>query len=112
MSGCSVIPSPAIKLTSGKDSPEPNESPIEKNTMTTATAAAKSSVLNLRVTDEIKTAIAAEAIRDGRSMSQIAERALKLGLAQMLAPTPAPQAVAPKAPKAPAKGKGKGKGGK
>jgi hypothetical protein len=77
----------------------------------TTTAAAKSSVLNLRVTDAIKTAIAAEAIRDGRSMSQIAERAIKLGLAAMLTPAPAPKAVAPKAPKAKAKGKGKGKGG-
>jgi hypothetical protein len=71
---------------------------------------AKSSVLNIRITDEIKSAIAGEAIRDGRSMSQIALRAIQLGLAQMLAPTPAPKAVAPKAPKAKAKGK-KGKGG-
>lgn len=77
----------------------------------TTTAAAKSSVLNLRVTDAIKQAIAEEAIRDGRSMSQIAERALALGLAQMLAPTPAPQVEAPKAPKAKAKGKDKGNGG-
>ena len=65
---------------------------------------AKSSVLNLRVTDEIKTAIAAEAIRDGRSMSQIAERALKLGLAQMLAPAPAPEIKTTKASKAKRKG--------
>jgi hypothetical protein len=61
---------------------------------------AKTSVLNIRITDEIKSAIAGEAIRDGRSMSQIALRAIQLGLAQMLAPTPAPKAVAPKAPKA------------
>lgn len=63
-------------------------------------ASAKSSVLNLRLDDETKSLIAGEAIRDGRSMSQIALRAIKLGLAQMLAPTPAPKAVAPKAPKA------------
>jgi hypothetical protein len=72
-------------------------------------ASAKSSVLNLRLDDETKALIAGEAIRDGRSMSQIALRAIKLGLAQMLTPAPAPKAVAPKAPKA--KGKGKGKGG-
>lgn len=80
--------------------------------ITTTAAAAKSSVLNLRLDDETKALIAGEAIRDGRSMSQIALRAIKLGLAQMIAPAPAPKAVAPKAPKAPAKGKGKGKGGK
>lgn len=79
--------------------------------MTTTTTAAKSSVLNLRVTDAIKQAIAEEAIRDGRSMSQVAERALALGLAQMLTPTPAPKVEAPKAPKAKAKGKRKGDDG-
>ena len=73
------------------------------------TASAKSSVLNIRITDEIKTMIASEAIRDGRSMSQIALRAIQLGLAQMIAPTPAP--VTKVKPAAKAKGKGKGKGG-
>jgi hypothetical protein len=71
------------------------------------TASAKSSVLNLRLDDETKALIAGEAIRDGRSMSQIALRAIKLGLQAMIAPTPAPAVKAPKAPKA----KGKGKGG-
>lgn len=79
--------------------------------ITTASASAKSSVLNLRLDDETKALIAGEAIRDGRSMSQIALRAIKLGLTQMIAPAPAPKAVAlkavaPKAPKAPTKGKG------
>jgi hypothetical protein len=56
--------------------------------------------------------IASEAIRDGRSMSQIALRAIKLGLAQMVAPTPTPTAKAPAKAKAKAKAKGKkGKGG-
>ena len=77
--------------------------------MTTTTTAAKSSVLNLRLDDETKALIAGEAIRDGRSISQIALRALKLGLQAMLAPTPAPQVETPKAPKA--KGKDKGNGG-
>lgn len=79
----------------------------------------KSSVLNIRIDDQTKALIAGEAIRDGRSMSQITLRAIQLGLAQMLAPTPTPVVevveAAPKAakvtkatPKA-AKGKGKGK---
>lgn len=72
---------------------------------------AKSSVLNLRLDDETKALIAGEAIRDGRSMSQIALRAIKLGLAQMIAPTPTPKVEAPKAPKAKAKGKRKGDDG-
>jgi hypothetical protein len=71
-------------------------------------AAAKQAVLNLRLPDEVKAAIASEAIRDGRSMSQIALRAIKLGLDAMIAPAPAPAVKTPKAPKAP---KGKGKGG-
>jgi hypothetical protein len=71
------------------------------------TASAKSSVLNLRLDDETKALIAGEAIRDGRSMSQIALRAIKLGLQAMIAPAPAPAVKTPKAPKA----KGKGKGG-
>jgi hypothetical protein len=64
------------------------------------------SVLNLRLDDATKTMIASEAIRDGRSMSQIALRAIKLGLAQMIQPTPTAKAPA-KAPKAKAKAKGK-----
>jgi hypothetical protein len=79
--------------------------------MTTTTTSA-TSVLNLRLPDDLKAAIASEAIRDGRSMSQIALRALKIGLEAMIAPAPAPAVKAPKAPKAPkGKGKGKGKGG-
>jgi hypothetical protein len=71
----------------------------------------KSSVLNIRIDDQTKALIAGEAIRDGRSMSQITLRAIQLGLAQMLAPTPAPVVeVAKVAPKV-TKGKGKGKGG-
>ncbi len=66
-------------------------------------------MLNIRITDEIKTLIALEAIRDGRSMSQIALRAITLGLAAM-APKPTPQVETPKAPKTP-KGKDKGDGG-
>lgn len=84
------------------------------NTITTSatSAAAKQAVLNLRLDDETKIAIAREAIRDGRSMSQIALRAIKLGLAQMIAPTPSPVVEAPApTPKAKSKGKG-GKGGK
>jgi len=85
----------------------------------------KSSVLNIRIDDQTKALIAGEAIRDGRSMSQITLRAIQLGLAQMLAPTPAPMVEVVEAPKAakpakpasqqakpaskPAKGKGKGK---
>ena len=78
----------------------------------TATAAAastpapvgKSSVLNIRIDDATKSLIAGEAIRDGRSMSQITLRAIQLGLAQMLAPTPAPVVeVVVEAPKAKAK---------
>jgi hypothetical protein len=78
---------------------------------TTTTAAARTEVLNLRVTAEIKQAIAEEGIRDGRSMSDIAVRALKLGLAQMIAPAPTPKVEAPKATKAKAKGKRKGDDG-
>ena len=88
----------------GNGSPEPNEPASRKSKhmsdYNTTTAAAKSSVLNLRLDDETKAAIAGEAIRDGRSMSQIALRALKLGLAQMLEPTPAPAIEAPNAPNA------------
>ena len=81
----------------------------------------KSSVLNIRIDDQTKALIAGEAIRDGRSMSQITLRAIQLGLAQMLAPTPAPAVEVVEAPKAakpakpakpaskPTKGKGKGK---
>ena len=77
----------------------------------TATAAAastpapvgKSSVLNIRIDDATKSLIAGEAIRDGRSMSQITLRAIQLGLAQMLAPTPAPVVEVVEAPKAKAK---------
>lgn len=72
----------------------------KKNTMTANTTTAKSSVLNIRLDDETKAMIAAEAIRDGRSMSQITLRAIRLGLTQMLAPTPTPKATTPKAPKA------------
>jgi hypothetical protein len=76
--------------------------------MSTTSTTSATSVLNLRLDDATKAMIASEAIRDGRSMSQIALRAIKLGLAQMIAPTPTPTAKAPaKAPKA----KGKGKGG-
>jgi len=72
------------------------------------TSTKSTSVLNLRLDDVTKAMIASEAIRDGRSMSQIALRAIKLGLAQMIAPTPTPTAKAPaKAPKAKAKTKGK-----
>ncbi len=72
---------------------------------------AKSSVLNLRLDDETKALIAGEAIRDGRSMSQIALRAIRLGLAQMIQPATPPKVEAPKAPKAKAKGKRKGDDG-
>jgi hypothetical protein len=75
--------------------------------MTTTTTTSATSVLNLRLPDDLKAAIASEAIRDGRSMSQIALRALKIGLEAMIAPAPAPAVKTPKAPKA----KGKGKGG-
>lgn len=98
----------------GNDSPEPNESPIEKpNTMTTITTtpASKSSVLNLRLDDETKALIAGEAIRDGRSMSQIALRAIKLGLAQMVAPVPTPVVAVVEEAK-PAKAKAKAKASK
>jgi negative regulator of replication initiation len=70
-----------------------------------STTSAKTSVLNIRVEDEIKAMIAGEAIRDGRSMSVIANRALKIGLEAMIAPAPAPAVKAPKAPKAKAKAK-------
>lgn len=84
----------------------------------------KSSVLNIRIDDATKALIAGEAIRDGRSMSQITLRAIQLGLAQMLAPAPAPVVEVVEAPKAKAKAapakaakaaptkaaKGKGKG--
>ena len=76
--------------------------------MSTTSITSATSVLNLRLPDDIKAMIAGEAIRDGRSMSQIALRAIKLGLAQMIMPTPTPTAKAPaKAPKAKAKAKGK-----
>lgn len=77
------------------------------NITTTALAASastpvgKSSVLNIRIDDLTKSLIAGEAIRDGRSMSQITLRAIQLGLAQMLAPTPTPVVeVVVEAPKA------------
>ena len=80
--------------------------------MSTTPTASATSVLNLRLDDATKAMIASEAIRDGRSMSQIALRAIKLGLAQMVAPTPTPTAKAPAKAKAKAKAKGKkGKGG-
>ena len=60
----------------------------------------KSSVLNIRIDDATKALIAGEAIRDGRSMSQITLRAIQLGLAQMLAPVPAPVVEVVEAPKA------------
>ena len=72
------------------------------------TASAKSSVLNLRLDDETKALIAGEAIRDGRSMSQIALRAIKLGLAQMVAPVPTPVVEVVEAAK-PVKAKAKAK---
>jgi len=58
----------------------------------------QTSVLNLRLPDNLKAAIAAEAIRDGRSMSQVALRALGLGMAQITT-APAPKAGKPKAGK-------------
>jgi len=75
--------------------------------MTTTATTSATSVLNLRLPDDIKAAIASEAIRDGRSMSQIALRALKIGLDAMIAPIPTPAVKAPKAPKTT-----KGNGGK
>jgi len=57
---------------------------------TPAPVGGKSSVINLRIDDLTKSIIAGEAIRDGRSMSQITLRAIHLGLAHMLAPAPAP----------------------
>jgi len=88
--------------------PEPNGLAERKTDMiTTTTTTSATSVLNLRLPDELKAAIASLAIADGRSMSQIALRALKIGLEQLAAPAPAPAVKAPKAPKA----KGKGKGG-
>ena len=83
----------------------------KKIIMSTTSTTSATSVLNLRLPDDLKAAIASEAIRDGRSMSQIALRALKIGLDAMIAPVPAPAVKAPKAPKAKGKGKGKGKDG-
>ena len=61
----------------------------------------QTSVLNLRLSDDLKSLIAAEAIRDGRSMSQVALRALALGMAQITAPlNPPPVAKVAKAAKA------------
>ncbi len=40
-------------------------------------------VLNLRLPASAKSALAAEAIRDGRSISQVALRAMRIGMAQM-----------------------------
>ena len=61
----------------------------------------QTSVLNLRLSDDLKSLIAAEAIRDGRSMSQVALRALALGMAAITTPPapPAPPAAKVKAPK-------------
>jgi hypothetical protein len=74
--------------------------------MSTTPTTSATSVLNLRLDDATKALIASEAIRDGRSMSQIALRAIKLGLAQMVPPAPKPSVKAPaKAPKAKAKRK-------
>ena len=42
-----------------------------------------SEVLNLRLPASAKSALAAEAIRDGRSISQVALRAMRIGMAQM-----------------------------
>jgi hypothetical protein len=73
----------------------------------------QTSVLNLRLSDDLKAAIAAEAIRDGRSMSQVALRALTLGMAAITAPPapPAPPAAKakPTAPKPPTTPKPKAK---
>jgi negative regulator of replication initiation len=71
--------------------------------ITITTTSAKTSVLNIRIDDATKAAIATESIRDGRSMSDIALRAIKLGLAQMTTPAPEPEVEAPKAAKAKAK---------
>ena len=71
----------------------------KSTTMSDSIPSAKSSVLNLRLDDETKALIAGEAIRDGRSMSQIALRAIKLGLQAMIAPAPAPSTKATKATK-------------
>jgi len=114
--GCHVWYCHSIASTYGGERewpPEPNSHAVRKsNTMiTTTTTSAKSSVLNLRLDDETKSLIAGEAIRDGRSMSQIALRAIKLGLAQMTQPATPPKVEAPKAPKAKAKGKRKGDDG-
>jgi negative regulator of replication initiation len=70
-----------------------------------STTSSKTSVLNLRVEDAVKAAIAGEAIRDGRSMSDIANRALKIGLEVMLASIAAPAVKAKPATKAKAKAK-------
>ena len=44
---------------------------------------AATEVINLRVPASVKSTLAAEAIRDGRSISQVTLRAIKLGLVQM-----------------------------
>ena len=79
--------------------------------MSTTPTSSATSVLNLRLDDATKAMIASEAIRDGRSMSQIALRAIKIGLEAMITPTPAPTAKAKPAAKAKAKPAAKRKKG-
>ena len=100
----------ASKYASERETTRPNlTSLVERKTdmITTTTTTSATSVLNLRLPDEVKAAIASLAIADGRSMSQIALRAIKLGLEQLAAPAPTPAVKTPKALKA----KGKGKSG-
>lgn len=84
---------------------------ITSSALAASALTGKTSVLNLRVSDAVKQTIAEEAIRDGRSMNAIAERAIILGLTQMLAPTPVAAVEVVEAPKAKAKGKRKGDDG-
>jgi len=64
-----------------------------------AAKAAKTEVLNIRVTAELKAALAEESIRDSRSISQIAERMLLIGLASIQPPPPPPPAAKATKPK-------------
>jgi predicted HicB family RNase H-like nuclease len=57
---------------------------------TGAAKAAKTEVLNIRITAELKAALVAEAIRDSRSVSQIAERCLLIGVESLNPPPPPP----------------------
>jgi hypothetical protein len=99
----------ASKYASERETTRPNlTSLVERKTdMITTTTTSATSVLNLRIPDEVKAAIASLAIADGRSMSQIALRAIKLGLEQLAAPAPTPAVKTPKVLKT----KGKGKSG-